>query len=125
LNHFRRKLAWGVVGGFVCLTIVVVAQMLVGPFVPRALQFAEVLGVLLPVVMLRGLYDTFVIRRHEAEADEFAVDAAGGQALIEALGVLKASGPGEALVHNRWTTRSTWERRAHRIQERERSRRAG
>jgi Zn-dependent protease with chaperone function len=125
LNHFRRKIAWGGVAGIAGLTTAVVTQMWVGPFLPRALQFAGVLGVVLTVVMLRGLYDTFVIRRHEAEADEFAVDTAGGQALIEALGVLGASGPGEALVHNRWTTHSTWERRAGRIREWEKSRRAG
>ena len=99
--------------------------MWVGPFLPRALQFAGVLGVLLPLAMLRGLYNAFVTRLHEAEADEFAVDAAGGQALIDALGVLGASGSGGALVNNRWTTHSTWERRAARIREWEQSRRAG
>ena len=125
LNHFRRKIAWGMVAGLAGLTAGVAAQLLIVPFLPRPLHFAGVLGVLLPLVMLRGLYDALVIRRHEAEADEFAVETAGGQALIDALGVLAASGPGEALVHNRWTTHSTWERRAARIREWEASRRAG
>jgi Zn-dependent protease with chaperone function len=125
LNHFRRKLAWGVLAGVAGITTAVVAQMLVGPFIPRALQFAGLLAVVSSVLVLRGLYDTFVIRRHEAEADEFAVDTAGGPALLEALGVLGASGPGEALVHNRWTTHGTWERRSGRIRELEKSRHTG
>ena len=124
LNHFRRKIAWGAVAGIVGLTTAVVAQMLIGPFWPRGLRFAGVLGVLLPLIMLRGLYDAFVTRRHEAEADEFAVDTAGGQALIDALGVLGGSGPGGTLVHNRWTTHSTWERRTARIRAWDKSRRS-
>lgn len=107
------------------LTVGVAGQLLIKPFLPRALDLAGILSIVLPVVMLRGLYDTYVIRRHEAEADEFAVDTAGGQALIDALNVLGASGPGGALVHNRWTTHSTWERRVGRIREWEQSRRAG
>jgi Zn-dependent protease with chaperone function len=125
LNHLRRKIAWGAVAGVAVVTTAVAAQMLAGPFLPRSLKFAGMLGVLLPLLMLRGLYDALVTRRHEAEADEFAVDTAGGQALIDALDVLGASGPGAALVHNRWTTHSTWERRAAKIREWEKSRRAG
>jgi Zn-dependent protease with chaperone function len=117
LNHFRRKIAWGVIAGITTLTTAIVAQTLFLPVLPRALQFAGALGILLPLFLLRSLYDAFVIRRHEAEADEFAIDTAGGQALLDALCVLGASGPGELLVHNRWTTHSTWERRVHRIRQ--------
>jgi Zn-dependent protease with chaperone function len=104
-----------VIAGVVGLTTAVVAQILIDPLLPRALELAGVLMVVLPIAILRGLYDTFVVRRHEAEADEFAVDVAGAPALLAALGVLDALGPGDALVHNRWTTHSTWERRTRRI----------
>jgi len=125
LNHFRRKLAWGAVAGMLGLVAAVAAQMAVAPFLPRDLGIAGVLVVVLPIGILRGLYETFVVRHHEAEADEFAVVVAGAPALLDALGVLGGSGPPEALVHNRWTTHSTWERRARRIREWERSRIAG
>ena len=125
LNHFRRKLAWGAVAGMLGLVATVAAQMAVAPFLPRDLGIAGVLVVVLPIGILRGLYETFVVRHHEAEADEFAVVVAGAPALLDALGVLGGSGPPEALVHNRWTTHSTWERRARRIREWERSRIAG
>ena len=125
LNHFRRKLAWGALAGMLGLVTAVAAQMAVAPFLPRDLGVAGVLVVVLPIGSLHSLYWTFVVRHHEAEADEFAVVVAGAPALLEALGVLGGSGPSEALVHNRWTTHGTWERRARRIREWERSRIAG
>jgi hypothetical protein len=117
LNHFRRKLAWGTVAGMLAVGTAVTVQVLIRPFLPRGLGVAAVLIVVLPVALLRGLYDTFVIRRHEAEADEFAVNVAGVPALLDALRVLRGPGGLEVLVHNRWTTHSTWERRIRRIQE--------
>jgi Zn-dependent protease with chaperone function len=122
LNHLRRKVAWGALGAVVGLTTAVVAQILIAPLMPRPLRFAGVLVVVLAIVALRGLYDAFVMRRHEAEADEFAVDVAGATALVDALGALGVCGPPEALMRNRWTTHSTWERRLSRIRECEKSR---
>ena len=115
LHHLRRKLLWGTLAGAVAVSAAVAAQIAIAPFVPRSLDFAGVLVVVLPLGILRGLYDTFVVRRHEAEADEFAVEVAGAAPLLGALGVLGALGPSGALVHNRWTTHSTAERRASMI----------
>jgi Zn-dependent protease with chaperone function len=119
LNHFRRKLAWGAIGTVAGLGIAVAGQMLISPFVPRSLELVGILVVALPLTVLRGLYDTFVVRRHEAEADEFAVDVAGAAPLVNALGVLGTYG---LPTHNGWTTHSTWERRTSWIRECEESR---
>jgi Zn-dependent protease with chaperone function len=115
LGHFRKKVGWGVLGTALALSIAVAAQLLIAPFVPRSMAFAGVLVAVLPAVVLRHLYDTVVVRRHEAEADAFAVDVAGGAALLEALTGLGGCGPSAAHVHNRWTTHGTWERRASAI----------
>ncbi len=117
LRHLRRKLAWGALGAIVAITIGVLGQLAISPWVPRSLALVGVLVVLMPLGVLRGLYDTYVIRRHEAEADEFAVDVAGAEPLLHALEALQASGYSAALVHNRWTTHGTSEVRTSRIRE--------
>jgi Zn-dependent protease with chaperone function len=117
LHHVRRKLAWGVIGTVAFLTAAVIAQVLIAPWVPRSLRFVGILVVVLPMVMLRGLFDTHVVRRHEAEADEFAVSVAGAEPLLSALEALSFNGPTAAAIHNRWTTHGTWEARAARIRD--------
>lgn len=120
-GHAWRKVAWGTLGTAVTIAITVGTGILIAPFVPRSMAFAGVLVAVLPVTVLRGLYDTFVVRRHEAEADDFAIDVTGGTALLGALDGLGGSGPPEALVRNHWTTHGTWKRRASRIRGREKS----
>ncbi|MGH2436178.1 MAG: hypothetical protein ACRDFA_04200 [bacterium] len=68
---------------------------------------------------------TYVTRRLEAEADEYAVDVAGAQALLGALESLRARALLGPLTHNRWTTHSVWERRVARIRQCEASRTRG
>jgi Zn-dependent protease with chaperone function len=110
LHHLRRKLAWGAAASAVALGSAVGLQLLAAPLVPRGAGFAGVLAVILPVTLLRHLYDTYVVRRHEAEADRYAVGLAGSDALLGALAALGA-GATPAHVHNRWTTHGTWEQR--------------
>ena len=121
LGHMWRKVAWGELGAVVAITTAVLAQVLIAPWVPRSLGVVGVLVVILPITILRGLYDTYVIRRHEADADAFAVHVAGASALLTALETLRPSGQLPGMVHNRWTTHSTWELRAARIRECEES----
>ncbi len=121
LGHQRRKIAWGVIGGIAVIATAVAAGTLLASWIPRAIGVARPLIVVLPIAMLRGFYDTFVVRRHEAEADDFAVSVAGAPALLGALETLGANHPRVSAVHNRWTTHSIWERRAARIRERDRS----
>lgn len=115
LNHAWRNVAWAAVGGLCSLIVVITISILIAPWVPRSMALAGVLAAVLPVVMLRGLFDTYVTRRHEAEADEYAVDVAGADALLGALESLRARGVVGPRMHNRWTTHSTWERRVARI----------
>ncbi len=61
-------------------------------------------------------YDTFVTRRHEREADEYAARAAGAGALLRALEKLGA-GRSPIAIANRWTTHSTWEIRSRRLRD--------
>lgn len=117
LNHAGRKVAWGAAGGAVAIAMAVAAQLLISPWLPQSIGVAGVLVVIMPIAMLRGLYDTYVIRSHEAEADDFAVGVVGPPAFLSALETLGASGPSAAVVHTRWTTHGTWERRAARIRE--------
>lgn len=58
--------------------------------------------------------------RYETEADEYAVDVAGADALLGSRESLSARGIPGPRMHNRWTTHSTWERRVARIRECER-----
>jgi Zn-dependent protease with chaperone function len=122
LHHFRRKLTVAAFAGLGWMATVVVVLMVLRPVLPRGFEFAGILSVVLPLGLRRGLYDAFVTRTHEAEADAFAVDIAGGRPLVEALAVLGCPTVSAALLHNRWTTHSTWERRVRRIEEREQSR---
>lgn len=119
LHHGRRRLFWGGVAALVAIASSVAVLVALDPLLPRSIGAARALVVVLPVVFLRALYETFVVRRLEAEADEFAVSIAGGPALLEALQAFGAQG--RVLMHNRWTTHSTWERRTRRIAEWEES----
>ena len=67
----------------------------------------------------RMLYEHFVTRRHETEADDFVTGLVGAPAMLGALEALDGQGPPAALVHNRWTTHGTWERRSARIREKD------
>jgi Zn-dependent protease with chaperone function len=120
-GHTWRKIAWGTIGTAVTIAMTVATGILIAPFVPRSMEFAGVLVAVLPITVVRRLYDTFVVRRHETEADEFAIDVAGATALLDALTALGGAGPTEALVPNRWTTHGSRERRLSRIHEREKS----
>ncbi len=122
LNHVWRKVAWAAFGVLGSLIVSVAISILIVPLVPRSFAVVGMLGALLPVAMVRGLYDTYVTRRHEAEADEYAADVAGAEALLGALESVQARALPAPRTHNRWTTHSTWERRVARIREREASR---
>lgn len=67
--------------------------------------------------MLRMLYDHVVTRRHEREADAFAVEVAGAPAMLDALQRLGGGGPPSALMYRRWTAHGTSEERLARIRE--------
>jgi Zn-dependent protease with chaperone function len=122
LNHAWRKAGWAAFGALGSLIVVITISVLMAPWVPRSLALAGMLAAVLPVVMLRGLYETYVTRRHEAEADEYAVDVAGAEALLGALESLSARGIAGPRVHHRWTTHGTWEQRVARIRECEEAR---
>jgi Zn-dependent protease with chaperone function len=88
---------------------------LVAPLFSRTLQPVASSVAIFPVLVARTLYEAFVSRRHEAEADRFAVEIAGADALLGALEAIQRTGPAPAIMANRWTTHGTWEVRAARI----------
>jgi Zn-dependent protease with chaperone function len=119
LNHGNRTMVWGALGGASVMAMNMVGLMTVGASIPRSLGFVRVLVVIMPIMVARGLYEHYVTRRHEAEADDFATGLVGASAMLGALEALGAKGPSAAHIHNRWTTHGTWERRSARIREKD------
>jgi Zn-dependent protease with chaperone function len=117
LKHGNRKLAWGALGAAACIGLTLAGQLALSGLIPRSVGVVRTLIVVVPIAMLRGLYDTFVTRRHEAEADAFAVGLVGATALLGALEGLRGPNAIEPPIHNRWTTHGTWQQRSARIRE--------
>jgi Zn-dependent protease with chaperone function len=115
LNHGNRKLAWGGFATAAFIGVSLIGQISLGAIAPPSLGFFRVLVVMLPLVFMRQLYDHMVTRRHEAEADAFATRLVGTRAMLGALAALRGPNASEPLIHNRWTTHGTWERRVARI----------
>ena len=78
-------------------------------------MYVRGLFVLLPLLVLQRLYQAFITRRHEAEADEYATRLIGAPAMLGALEALRGPNAIDMNLHNRWTTHGTWERRSARI----------
>lgn len=112
LRHAARKMLWGTLGGAVAILAMVAINQASFALLPVSLGFARVLVGLLPTMMLRQMYDQLIVRRHEREADAFAVEVVGAPAMLDALKRLGGGGPPSALVHRRWTTHGTREERA-------------
>lgn len=115
LAHTRRKHVWEAValvvasgGSFVIIEGL--ARLL--PAAPGPLR-AMALGGACALAM--GLYRSFVTRRHEREADDYAARAIGAGALLRALERLRA-GRRPIETANRYTTHSTWAIRSARLQ---------
>lgn len=114
-RHLSRRMAWA--GLIAVLTVAAMAALLtfIEPLFPGKLRPVGFAVAFFPILVARELYDRFVSRRQEAEADRFAVEVAGADALIGGLEALQGLGPPPPLMHNRWTTHSTWDVRAARI----------
>ena len=119
LHHFRRKLLYGLLASAVSLVPYVAISLVLDRVIPRNLRLGQfvLLGMLFGLA--RGVYETFVTRRHEREADEYAARAAGAGALIRALEKLGAD-RSPVTMANRWTTHGTWEIRSGRLREMDR-----
>ncbi len=116
-RHIARKVGWAMLLTVVAIAGTIALFLLIDPLFSQRFRLVANLLALAPVMVLRNLYEARVTRRHEAEADGFAVRVAGAGALLTGLEVIQARGPTAAVVHNRWTTHSTWDVRAARIRE--------
>jgi len=114
-HHGRRKLLWGVVAAVCCAGGLFILNQVTFALLPPSAGFVRLLVSMMPLLFLRSLYDLRVTRRHEAEADEYAVAVAGAAPLISALETLGATAQRQRWTHNRWTTHGTWEERSARI----------
>lgn len=117
LRHTTRRLVAGTVALAVAIVVAGAAGILVSMARTSSIGFLAPLIVALVLVNLRGLYIARVTRRHEFEADEFAANIAGADALLGALEALQFTEPRSTMVHSRWTTHGTWERRSARLRE--------
>jgi Zn-dependent protease with chaperone function len=115
MNHGNRRLAWTALGGAVYVGVVMATTVVTIGIMPPSFGFMRITIVVMPMLFLRGLYENFVTRRHEAEADKFAAMLVGATAMIGALEALRGPNAIHAHTHNRWTTHGTWERRSARI----------
>jgi len=113
LDHGNRKLVWGAVGAAGFIGASMAGQLAVSGLIPFV--FVRLMIVLMPLGILQMLYDRFVTRRHEAEADEFATRLIGAPAMLGALEALRGPNAIDMNLHNRWTTHGTWARRSARI----------
>jgi len=119
LRHGPRKVAWAVGMVVASIAAAFANQFAIYPLLPAwVVGFARLLFTGIPLLFARQFYELYVTRRHEAEADDFAVDVAGPDALLGALEGIVDFRVHEALLHNRWTTHGTWERRTGRIRAR-------
>ncbi|MGE3274534.1 MAG: M48 family metalloprotease [Vicinamibacterales bacterium] len=115
LDHHRRKAIWGMAAALVAFATLFAINLAAGPYVRGLPSFAFTFAVFALVGLFRGLYATYVVRRHEEEADRFAVDMSGADDLLGALEALDGMGLSGAVMHNRWTTHGTREARVARI----------
>jgi Zn-dependent protease with chaperone function len=116
LHHTRRKLLFGLLATATVLTAGFGVMVGLKLFMPHSLEVVAIIlsgGV---VGVGRQSYDTFVTRRHEREADEYAARAVSAAALLSALEKLGAGGRAVTMA-NRWTTHSTWEVRSERLRQ--------
>jgi Zn-dependent protease with chaperone function len=114
-RHVARRMGWTAVLGAGTVAGAVALFMLVAPLFSRTLQPVASSVAIFPMLVARSLYEALVSRRHEAEADRFAVDVAGADALLGALEAIQRAGTAAPIMANRWTTHGTWEVRAARI----------
>jgi STE24 endopeptidase len=115
LRHFRRKLMVKVPATAAALTGSVALSMSLGLVVPRSMDFLRVMFASGSIAFWHPLYDRFVTRKHECEADEYAARAVSASALLHALEKIGADR--SPITANRWTTHSTWEIRSERLRE--------
>lgn len=115
LRHAARKVIWGTVAAVVAIGASMALGAALGAILPRSLVFTNLCAVALTVMFARTFWDHAVVRRHEREADAFAVHIAGSAAMLGALQRLGGGGPPSAVVHQRWTTHGTFEERQARI----------
>jgi Zn-dependent protease with chaperone function len=115
LHHFQRKLMLGVPARAVALTGSVALSMSLGLVVPRSLDFLRYVVAGGSTTLWHPLYERFVTREHEREADEYAARAVSAGALLHALEKIGADR--SPLTANRWTTHSTWEIRSGRLKD--------
>jgi len=119
-HHARRKLLFFACGSLAVIGVTVAVPMLISASLPDRLGFVRILPMVLGATFLSQLYNAWVIRRHEREADAAAVAVSGAEAFCNALEYLGKGTP-EAAVHIRWTTHGTREERIARIRAMERS----
>lgn len=115
LRHTGRKVLWGTVAAVVAIGASMALGAAMGAVLPRSLVFTRISAVGLAVTFARMFWDHVVVRRHEREADAFAVHIAGSAAMLGALQRFGGGGPPRAIVHQRWTTHGTLEERQARI----------
>ena len=115
LRHTARKVLWGTVAAVVAIVASMALGAVLGAVLPRSLVVTGLFAVVLAVTFARVFWDHAVVRRHEREADAFAVRIAGSAAMLGALQRLGGGGPSSAIVHQRWTTHGTSEERQARI----------
>jgi Zn-dependent protease with chaperone function len=118
LRHGPRKVAWAVGVLITWIAASISAGLVIDRLLPAWAGFARFLFVCIPLGFARQFYELHVTRRHEAEADDFAIDVAGPDATLGALEAITDVRLHAALLHNRWTTHGTWERRTGRIRAR-------
>jgi Zn-dependent protease with chaperone function len=115
LRHTARKVLWGTVSAAIAIGGSMAFGAALGAILPKSLAFTRLTAPLLSVTLARLFWDHGVVRRHEREADEFAVRVAGSAAMLGALQPLGGGGPPSAIVHRRWTTHGTSDERQARI----------
>jgi Zn-dependent protease with chaperone function len=116
LRHFRRKLLFGLPVAVITLGLYVALSAALAPMVPRNVRIVQFMCIGMFTGFIRHLYDRFVTRRHECEADAYAARAVGAATLLRALEKLGAA-RSPITTANVWTTHSTWEIRSNRLRE--------
>ena len=115
LRHTARKVLWGTVAAVVAIGASMAMFAALDAVLPRSLAFTRIVAGAIAVTFARSFWDLAVVRRHEREADAFAVRIAGSAAMLGALQRLGGGGPPSVIVHQRWTTHGTSEERQARI----------
>jgi Zn-dependent protease with chaperone function len=113
LGHVGKRVVVGTVAGFLFALAGTSVLYVLYSWLPVALVPGLVVAVVL--ANIRGIYLTGLVRAQELEADAFAADVAGAEALRSALAKLGFMGPRTAVVHHRWTTHGTWELRSNHL----------